>query len=255
MNETTIPILPCRTIQPVLDFYTALGFEVTFRQRSPNPYAAVRLGGIQLHFFGMKHYEPAGSFSTCIVRTDDVDGLYEAFRARWKAAYGRVPNRGLPRIGPLKDTSHGVRQFLMTDPGGNCVRVGQPTSDDQHHRPAPEGVFARAVHHASLLADSKEDPAGAAKVIDRALRPRDERPTPVELLRLLVLRADVATRLGDEGAAASALAAATAIRLTAEERESAHDDLDRVGQLLDRGPEKHRPRPLPVPPSRQRSRP
>nr|BFD95952.1 hypothetical protein KitaXyl93_73120 [Kitasatospora sp. Xyl93] len=232
MSETTIPILPCRTIQPVLDFYTALGFEVTFQQKSPNPYAAVQRGGIQLHFFGMKHYDPAESFSTCIVRTDDIDGLHETFRTRLKAAYGRVPSRGLPRIGPLKDTSHGVRQFLMTDPGGNCIRFGQQVSDDQHHRPAPKETFARAVHHASLLADSKEDLTGAAKIIDRALRLRDERPTSVQLLRLLVLRADVATRLGDEEAATSALAAATAVRLTAEEQESVRDDLERLTQLL-----------------------
>ncbi|GGQ13799.1 bleomycin resistance protein [Streptomyces roseolilacinus] len=231
MSEKTIPILPCRTLQPVLDFYTALGFEVTFQQRSPNPYAVVQRGGIQLHFFGMKHYEPAESFSTCLVRTDDVDGLYETFRTRLKAAYGRVPNRGLPRIGPLKDTSHGVRQFLMTDPGGNCIRVGQQTSDDQHHRPAPEETFARALHHASLLADSKEDLAGAAKTIDRVLRLRDERPTPVQLLRLLVLRADVATRTGDTRTARSAIAAATAVHLTPQERESVRDDLELLARL------------------------
>ncbi|MFD8206822.1 bleomycin resistance protein [Streptomyces sp. NPDC059695] len=232
MGEKTIPILPCRTIQPVRDFYTTLGFEVTFQQASPSPYLAVQRGGIHLHFFGMKRYEPAGSFSTCIVQTDDVDGLYANFRAGLKAAYGRVPNRGLPRIGPLKNTSHGVRQFLMTDPGGNCIRFGQRTSDDQHHRPAPEETFARALHHASLLADSKEDPAAAAKIIDRALRLRDERPAPVQLLRLLVLRADVAARLGEKDTATSALAAATAVPLTPEEQESAHDDLERLGQLL-----------------------
>jgi hypothetical protein len=233
MSEKTMPILPCRTIQPVLDFYTTLGFEVTFQQKSPSPYAVVQCGGIQLHFFGMKHYEPTASFSTCIVQTDDIDGLHETFRTRLKAAYGRVPNRGLPRIGPLKNASHGVRQFLMTDPGGNCIRIGQQMSDDQHHRPAPKGTFARAVHHASLLADSKEDLTGAAQIIDRALRLWDERPTPVELLRLLVLRADVATRLGDGDAAMSALAAATAVHLTAEEKESVHDDLKRLTQLLD----------------------
>ncbi|MFF4717517.1 bleomycin resistance protein [Streptomyces eurythermus] len=233
MSEKTIPILPCRTIQPVLDFYTALGFEVTFQQRSPNPYAVVQRGGIQLHFFGMKHYEPAESFSTCIVQTDDIDGLYETFRGGLKAAYGRVANRGLPRIGPLKNTSHGVRQFLMTDPGGNCVRIGQQMNYDQHHRPAPKETFARAVHHASLLADSKEDLTGAAKVIDRVLRLQGERPTPVQLLRLLVLRADVATRLGDKEAATSALAAATVVHLTADERESVQDDINRLTQLLD----------------------
>jgi hypothetical protein len=37
----------------------------TFRQRSPNPYAVVRRGGIELQFFGLKQYEPAESVSTC----------------------------------------------------------------------------------------------------------------------------------------------------------------------------------------------
>ncbi|MGW0763111.1 bleomycin resistance protein [Streptomyces sp. NPDC002814] len=233
MTEKTIPILPCQTLQPLLDFYTALGFEVTFQQKSPNPFAVVERGGIELQFFGMKQYEPAESFSTCYVLTDDVDGLHAAFRTGLKAAYGRIPTRGLPRIGPLKDMSYGVRQFLMTDPGGNCIRIGQPTSEDQHHRPAPEETFARALHHASLFADSKEDPAGAAKIIDRVLHLEDERPTPVQLLRLLVLRADVAGRLGDEGTATTALAQAAAVQLTAEERESVHDDLERLEELRD----------------------
>ncbi|MFD9049392.1 bleomycin resistance protein [Streptomyces zaomyceticus] len=233
MAEKTIPILPCPTLQPVLDFYTALGFEVTFRQKSPNPYAVVERGGIELQFFGLKQYDPASSISTCYVVTDDVDGLYEAFRTGLKAAYGRIPTRGLPRIGALKDMSYGVRQFLMTDPGGNCVRIGQPISDDPHHRPAPEETFARALHHAALFADSKDDPAGAAKILDRVLALVDERPTTAQLLRLLVLRADVAGRLGDEGTAAKALAEAGAAagRLTPKERASAGDELDRLEEL------------------------
>ncbi|OKI86029.1 bleomycin resistance protein [Streptomyces sp. CB02414] len=232
MTEKTIPILPCRTLQPVLDFYTALGFEVTYRQNSPNPYAVVERGGIELQFFALKAHEPAASLGTCYVLTDDVDGLHASFRAGLKAAYGRIPTRGLPRIGPLRDMSYGVRQFLMTDPGGNCVRVGQP-SGGPRHRSAPEETFARALHHALLLADSKEDPAGAAKVVDRVLRLEDERPTPAQLLRLLVLRADVAGRLGDEEAKASVLARAAAVRLTAGERESVREDLVRLAELRD----------------------
>ncbi|MGW1373231.1 bleomycin resistance protein [Streptomyces sp. NPDC002446] len=230
MTEKTIPILPCRTLQPVLDFYRALGFEVTFQQKSPNPYAVVERGGIQLQFFGMKHYEPADSFSTCFIRTDDVDGLYAAFRAGLKAAYGRIPTRGLPRIGPLKDTTYGTRQFLMTDPGGNCLRIGRQTSEDLHHRPAPKETFARALHHASLLAHSKEDHTGAAKIIDRVLNLADEQPTPTQLLRLLILRADIARHLGDEETTASALTRAAAIPLTTEERTAVHDDLTRLAE-------------------------
>ncbi|NAZ76294.1 VOC family protein [Kineococcus sp. T13] len=231
MAERTIPLLPCRSIQPVLDFYTALGFEVTFVQKSPNPFAVVERGGIQLQFFGMKEYEPSQSYSTCYVVTDDVDGLHEAFRAGLKAAYGKVPGRGLPRIGPLRDMSYGVRQFLMSDPGGNCVRIGQPTSEDQHHRPAPEETFARALHHATLFADSKEDLVGAAKIVDRVLGLPDEHPTPVQLVRLLVLRGDVAGRLGDEEAAVSALERAAAVPLTEGERASVRDDLARLADL------------------------
>ena len=227
-----IPLLPCQTIQSVIDFYTVLGFEVTFLQKSPNPFAAVKRGDIELQFFGMKKYEPSESYSTCYVLTDGVDRLYEEFRAGLKAAYGKVPSRGIPRIGPLKDMSYGVRQFLMTDPGGNCVRVGQPTSVDQHHRPAPRETFARALHNATLFADSKEDPAGAAKIIDRVLGLEDERPTPAQLVRLLVLRGDVAGRLDDETTAVSVLERAAAVQLTDEERESVRDDLARLENLV-----------------------
>ncbi|WP_045557475.1 bleomycin resistance protein [Streptomyces sp. FxanaA7] len=236
MGEKTIPILPCQSLQPLLDFYTALGFEVTFEQRSPNPYAVVERGGVELQFFGLRTYEPTASVSTCYVVTDDVDGLYAAFRAGLKRAYGRVPTRGLPRLGPLKDMSYGMRQFLMTDPGGNCVRVGQPTSEDQHHRPAPRETYARALHHASLLADSRDDPAAAAKVIDRVLRPAEGAPTPTasQLVRLLVLRADVAARTGDEETAADAIRRAGAVPLTYEERQEASDSLLRLEDLRGR---------------------
>jgi hypothetical protein len=231
MPEKTIPLLPCRTIQPVVDFYTALGFETTFLQKSPYAYAVVERGAIQLQFYGMKQYEPTESHSGCYVLTDDVDTLYAAFRAGLKAAYGRIPTRGLPRIGPLKDMSYGVRQFLMTDPGGNSIRVGQPISDDPSLRPVPQGTFARALHLADLFVDSKQDLPGAAKIIDKALDRTDERPTAEQELRLLVLRADVAQRLDDAELAERLLARAAALGLTAAEREAASDALTRLAEL------------------------
>ncbi|MEU5683106.1 glyoxalase/bleomycin resistance/extradiol dioxygenase family protein [Streptomyces venezuelae] len=231
MPEKMIPLLPCRTVQPVVDFYTALGFETTFFQKSPYPYAVVERGRIELQFFAMKEYDPQQSYSGCYVVTDDVETLYAAFRAGLKAAYGRIPSRGLPRIGPLKDMSYGMRQFLMTDPGGNSIRVGQQISEDQSMRPVPKGTFARALHMADLFVDSKEDLPGAAKIIDRALGLTDERPTPEQELRLLVLRADLARRLGDDGLADRLLARAAAVPLADAERESARDALARLAEL------------------------
>ncbi len=234
MVESTVPILPCQTLPPVLEFYSALGFEVTLHQKSPNPYAVVQRGGIQLHFFGMKQYDPGASYSTCLVRTDDVDALHVVFQDGLRSTYGRVPTRGLPRLGPVGDTSHGVRQFLMTDPGGNCLRIVQPIRADQRHQPAPEEPFAKALHHAALFADSKEDPAAAARVLDRALESPDGPPAPALLFRMLALRADLAQRLAD-GLSAEAYtrrADAVAAELTAEERESVRDELKRLADLL-----------------------
>ncbi|MEZ0156572.1 VOC family protein [Streptomyces althioticus] len=233
MDETTIPVLPCQALQPVIDFYAALGFDVTFQQRSPNPYAVVERGRIQLHFFAMKRYRPAESYSTCVVRVAEIDALHRTFRAGLKEAYGKVPTRGLPRIGPVSDTSHGVRQFLLTDPRGNTLRFSRPTGAEQHHRPAPEGTFARALHHAALFAESRDDPAAAAKVLDRVLHLTTGQPTPVERVRLLALRADVAHRLGDDEHAHSLAAEASAVHLTPAERTSVTDDLARLTGVSD----------------------
>ncbi|WAL94556.1 bleomycin resistance protein [Streptomyces sp. Je 1-369] len=231
MPEKMIPLLPCRAVQPVVDFYTALGFGTTFFQKSPYPYAVVERGRIELQFFAMKEYDPQQSYSGCYVVTDDVETLHAAFRAGLKAAYGRIPTRGLPRIGPLKDMSYGMRQFLMTDPGGNTIRVGQQISEDQSMRPAPKETFARALHMADLFADSKEDLPGAAKIIDRALGLTDESPTPEQELRLLVLRGDIARRLGDDGLAERLLTRAAGLPLTDAERESVRDALARLAEL------------------------
>ncbi|MET9554231.1 VOC family protein [Streptomyces sp. NPDC006645] len=259
MTEKTIPLLPCQTIQPVVDFYAALGFEITFIQKSPYAYAVVERGDVELQFFGMKKYDPTVSFSGCYVLTDDVDGMYGAFRAGLKAAYGRVPTRGLPRIGPVKDMSYGVRQFLMTDPGGNTIRIGQPNDaeSDGHHQPPPKEPYARALHLAVAFADSKQDLGAAVKMLDHALRDaaasdsglgdgdglgkEGAPPTPVQLYRLLVLRGDVAQRLERDEEARGFLERAAAVELTEAERAEVVDDSARAAELLESLPGRRDP--------------
>ncbi|GCD43966.1 bleomycin resistance protein [Streptomyces paromomycinus] len=234
MAETVIPILPCPSIDELLDFYKALGFEVTSYQTVPNPFCGVRLRGIELQFFGMKSHDPATSYSTCYVLTDDVDGLYASFRAGLKATYGKVPTRGLPRIGALKDMAYGVRQFLMTDPGGNCIRIGQPIGDSFAYPPVPKERYARALHQATLLGESKGDHAAAARIIDRALDhgPGDDAgPAPLQLVRLLLLRAEMAAQLDGSHAAAPWLDRADAVELDDADRESVRDALLRAADL------------------------
>jgi catechol 2,3-dioxygenase-like lactoylglutathione lyase family enzyme len=227
-----IPILPCRSLAENLDFYRALGFAVTFHQQRPNPYAVVERGHIELHFFSMKTYDPTQSYSSCSIVTTDVDALYDAFRSGLRAALGKLPTRGLPRIGPLKDMSYGVRQFLLTDPGGNTLRIGQPISDNVAHTEAPKERFARALHTASLLADSKGDNAAAAKLLDRILA-SDAARSATEHVRALVLRADTALRMDDRPLTERLLDQARKIQLTDEDREAIRDDLHRAEELAE----------------------
>ncbi|MEU3736942.1 VOC family protein [Streptomyces sp. NPDC032198] len=198
MAETMIPMFPCHELDETLDFYRAIGFEVTFYQKAPNPYAVVRRDTMELQFYRLKGYDPRTSHSTCYVVTDRVDALNEAFRAGLKQTLGRIPTSGLPRIGLTKDTSYGVRQFLMTDPAGNCVRVGQPIAESFEHAPVPRERYARALHQATLLGESKQDHAAALRIIDRALA-ADGTPTPAQLRELHALRAEMAAHLGEEG--------------------------------------------------------
>ena len=222
-----------QSIDQNLAFYRALGFAVTFQQRRPNPYAVVERGGITLHFFSMKAYDPAQSCSTCYIGTTDVDALYHAFSSGLRAAFGRLPTRrGLPRIGPLQDTSYGVRQFLVTDPGGNTLRIGQPISDDFAHTQPPTARFARALHTAALLGDSKGDHPAAAKLLDHILA-SDAARSASEQLRALVLRADMALRMGERPLAERLLGDARRIRLTDHDHKDLGDELRRADDLAE----------------------
>ncbi|XVQ11376.1 bleomycin resistance protein [Spirillospora sp. CA-255316] len=230
MAEKTIPIFPCRDIDDCWAFYEALGFELTFRETRPYPYLAVRYGDIEVQFGGLKAHDPNTGLFSCYVMTTDVDGLYESFRGNLKAALGRIPTRGLPRIGRLGDMSYGVRQFLVTDPDGNQLRIGQPISDHFEHRPAPKDKVGRALHTARLYVNSKEDFAGAAKILDHLLADADGL-TAAQRVETLVLRADVAVQLQEADRARELVDEAARVELTADDRAAVRDDLRRLDDL------------------------
>lgn len=230
MAETMIPLFPCHELDETLDFYKAIGFEVTFYQKSPYQYGVVERGDMQFQFFRMKGYDPKESISGCYVITDDVDALHASFRTGLKQTLGRIPTRGLPRIGALKDMSYGMRQFLMSDPAGNSIRVGQTIAESFEHTAVPKERYARALHQAVLLGESKEDHAAAARIIDHALA-AEGTPTPVQLVKLYVVRAEMAAQLGEPERPAEWLDRAEAVQLSDAQRHSARDELLRAEEL------------------------
>src|SRR5688572_22957962 len=112
-GREAVPLLPCEQIEATLDFYGLLGFVVTHRQRAPNPYAATRREGAQLHFFGLKGLDPQKNFSCCLIVMDEVERTHQAFSAALRSAYGKVPLRGIPRISRMRP---GQSRFTVVDP-------------------------------------------------------------------------------------------------------------------------------------------
>ena len=121
----TIPLLPCGSIDEIAKFADHLGFLVTYRQVRPNPYVALDRDGLELHYFGIPGFRPEDSYGSCVVITDDIEALFDAFAAGLRAAYGKLPVSGFPRITrPRRRKNNDNRTgFSLVDPSGNWIRV------------------------------------------------------------------------------------------------------------------------------------
>lgn len=241
-DATMVPALPCRDIDEVRDFWTALGFDVTYRQLRPNPYLAVRRGGVDIHYFGLDGLAPQDSYSTCIVVVDDTAPVFEAFAAGLRARYGRLPLTGFPRITRPRRRANagGTTGFSLVDPAGNWVRVmrrspaadaSTDTSTDTAtdtspgaagdssagaYAARPEGRLARALDDAVVQADSHSNPAQARKILAGALRRAGEDVGAADRVRALAYLVELAARTEDAAAARTYL-----------------DDLDALAGTLD----------------------
>lgn len=230
-TETTIPILPCRKIDEVLDFYTALGFEITYRQERPNTYAAIKRGGIHLHFFSMKEYEPENSYSTCLVVVPDAEALHGTFRASIREKYGKYLVSGIPRLLNLYDREDGSRGFNIVDPGGNWIRFSQPAAP----RPLdalniPQSALSKALGAARILADSKGDTDMAIRTLDAALSKHPDAPA-VHRAQALIARAGMALAADDQASAGRFLGEARLIGLTDEEQAALAGEFQRAAEI------------------------
>lgn len=205
-NEITIPLLPTASVSETLSFYTALGFEITYQQTRPNRYGCVKRGDIDLHFFEMKGYIPADSYSTCFVSVPDIKQIYEEFAAGLKQRYGKVPVSGIPRMPRLNTRNvEGELRFNVVDPGGNWIRFGQQANFTSNEDSGAEtedtesSKLARVMPVAERLTYFKGDYEAAAKVLDTALAHEEDVPALVRIRALL--RAEIAIYLEDRALA------------------------------------------------------
>lgn len=214
---TTIPALPCVALDESLAFWRALGYDVTYTQRAPNPYAVIRYDDYELHLFGLKQLNPADNFTTCLVMVAEVEQLHATFAGRLKAALGRVPGRGFPRISRMKP---GQTRFTLTDVAGNSIIYIKRGEEDEaaaeEYKRTDLPPLQRALAVAARLRDFKNDDAAAAKALDGALARHDE-PT-LDYARVLAARIELAKALDDPNRAGELREQLQSMALTEEER-------------------------------------
>jgi uncharacterized glyoxalase superfamily protein PhnB len=81
-------------------------------QRCVTGYLLMGFRGVELHFTTEPGVAGRGQ---AFVLVPDAGRL-------WK----QLKSQGAPGLGPVEDREHGLREFVVTDPDGNQIRVGSP---------------------------------------------------------------------------------------------------------------------------------
>ena len=105
------PTLPVRVMAEAIAFYETAGFDV-------GPYdggfAFVRYADASVFDLDLnERIDPANNGAGCYIITDDA--------GRW---HTRLSAAGLP-VTPIGDQPWGMREFTLTDPSGNHLRIGR----------------------------------------------------------------------------------------------------------------------------------
>lgn len=224
-NEITVPLLPCRSIDEIVEFYTMLGFTRTYHQVRPNPYVSLKRQDLQLHFFGIPDFKPEDSYGTCLVIVPDTGELFEAFAAGMREAHGKLLVSGIPRMTRPRKRKNADNHsgFTVIDPGGNWIRIMAASSAPEEE--AASSKLTTTLQRAVVMGDSHGKHVRAAQILDSALERDKDTATAAELLETLAYRAELALRAGDPAAANDALAHARALTLSPAERDKLADIL------------------------------
>lgn len=245
-----IPLLPCGSVDEVRDFWVALGCDVTWFQRRPNPYVALRRGALEIHYYELPGHVPDHSHSTCSVLVDDTGAVFAELAAGLRSRYGRLPLTGCPRITRprARANNDGLSGFSLIDPGGNWVRFSRgsgsgrrnesrtgdaPIAESSRDIRSRMSPLARSLSDAVVQADSHGDAGQARKILAGAVRRAGELAEPHDLVRALGYLAELHVRVDDLSSAREVVDRLDAVVATLDEpaRVRLRETLDEVSEL------------------------
>lgn len=106
--KAAIPILPSSDLDRTTAFYARAGFTDAERHAG---YLLLHNDSVELHFARQDAVTPG----TCFVHVTDATKMWKQLR-----------DLGVEGVGEITDRDYGLREFVLTDPDGNRVRIGSP---------------------------------------------------------------------------------------------------------------------------------
>lgn len=189
--DKIIPIFPCPSIKEQVAFFENLGFSTIEIFTSPNPYAVLEYGTIEIHFYGSKKTKPSENPNMCFIRVEDVDGIYETFITNYKKNTGKIPRNGIPRISKPRDLAND-RRFTLTDAGGNTLFIGTPIRTN-FYRTVENKEYAENFKILYDLTYSKEDCNAAFNMLTKFF-PSDItliKVSELDMVKILLVALDI----------------------------------------------------------------
>jgi uncharacterized glyoxalase superfamily protein PhnB len=116
LGVSSTPTLPVTGLPEAVAFYERAGFGVrvyTDPSGQPGDFAFVDFAGQSVFDLDVVDIDPARNGAGCYLIVQDVDG--------WHA---RMTAAELP-VTPVADQPWGMREFTLTDPSGNHIRIGR----------------------------------------------------------------------------------------------------------------------------------
>ena len=186
---------------------------------------------LQVHLFGVPNFNPAQSYGSVIVVVPDVDTLYHAFAAGLRAAYGKLPIAGFPRLTRPRKKFGTVRGFSVVDVGGNWLRISKSGDTEKQAAAEPATGLAKMLDVAARLGDAHGDEATALKTLETGLKRFPDAPV-LDHARALLYRAELAVRLRKADLGRSSLAQARALKMTRQRRALIAQELAQTSELV-----------------------
>ncbi|CAG9623039.1 VOC family protein [Sutcliffiella rhizosphaerae] len=221
-----------------LEFYTAMGFTITYYQKAPYRFASVERAGIgEFGFYGVKKFEEEGNKGGCYVQVPNVREVYEELKANLKSYYGKIPTKGTPRFSRLNKTAEDWR-VNITDASGNCIIIGEPLGDSTELMAAEEArvkaltsKFEKAYAQAYRFAYSKEDFLAARNTLEVAFLKFHQDASNEVLFKAKVLQAEVFSFLDQKSLAEKSVQQAYEIELKLAEKETLKETFQKLEEI------------------------